>query len=123
MAGKKILLVEDESITRASLGDLLRRQGYNITEARNGAEASELFQSRPFDLVITDLVMPEMNGFKLIAKVHSKSPKTPVILITAYLSPQSGKAVLEGRAELITKPIEPNLLLSTAKHLLHFGIS
>jgi CheY-like chemotaxis protein len=123
MSGEKILLVEDESITRASLADLLRKESYDVEEARNGAEASDLFEMRRFDLVVTDLVMPEMNGFKLIARVRSKSPETPVILITAYLSPQSGKAVLQGQAELITKPIEPDVLLSTVKHLLHFRSS
>jgi CheY-like chemotaxis protein len=123
MGGEKILLVEDESITRASLADLLRKESYDIEEARDGAEASELFEKQRFDLVITDLVMPQLNGFKLIASVRSKSPKTPVILITAYLSPDSGKAVVQGQAELITKPIEPDILLSTVKHLLHFRSS
>jgi CheY-like chemotaxis protein len=123
MGREKILLVEDESITRANLADLLRKENYHVEEARNGAEASELFERRPFDLVITDLVMPEMNGFKLIARVRSKSPEIPIILITAYLSAHSGKAVIQGQAELITKPIEPEVLLSTVKHLLHFRSS
>jgi DNA-binding response OmpR family regulator len=119
MGGQRILLVEDESITRKSLADFLRAEGYDVYEASDGARAVELFENRHFDLVITDLVMPQLNGFKLIAKVHSISRRTPIILITAYLSAQSGKALLQGEAELIGKPIEPDLLLAAVQHLLY----
>lgn len=116
--GEKILLVEDESITRASIADHLRSDGYEVAEAPDGAEAAELFGSRHFDLVITDLVMPKMNGFKLITAVHSMSPHTPIVLITAYLSLVSGKAILGGLAELVAKPIDSDVLLTTVKHFL-----
>ncbi|MGH8546641.1 MAG: response regulator [Gammaproteobacteria bacterium] len=114
----KILLVEDESITRMSLADLLQNEGYEVKEARDGAQAVDLFESEGFDLVITDFVMPQLNGLKLIARVHSISPHTPIILITAYLSTDSGKAILQGSAEFIGKPVEPDVLSATVKHLL-----
>lgn len=120
---EKILLVEDESITRASLADLLRQEGYEVEEARDGAQGVEVFEKRRFDLVITDLVMPQLNGFKLIARVQSISPHTPIILITAYLSTISGKAILQGSAEFIGKPIEPDIVLATVRHLLQFEVS
>lgn len=115
---ENILVVEDESITRASISDFLRNEGYEVHEAGDGAQAVELFENRRFDLVITDLVMPQLNGFKLIARVHAISPYTPVILITAYLSKDSGKAILQGAAEFIGKPIDPDALLATVRHLL-----
>jgi DNA-binding NtrC family response regulator len=115
---EKILVVEDESITRASIADFLRKEGYEVDEAHDGAQAAEHFEVRHFDLVVTDLVMPQLNGFKLIARVHSISPNTPVILITAYLSSNSGKAILAGTAEFIGKPVELDVLLATIKHLL-----
>jgi CheY-like chemotaxis protein len=119
MGGARILLVEDESITRAYLADILRNEGYDVQEARDGAEAVKLFESQPFDLVITDLVMPQLNGFKLTARVRSVSPETPVILVTAYLSNHAGKTIVQGEAEFIGKPIEPDVLLATIHHLLY----
>jgi CheY-like chemotaxis protein len=114
----RILLVEDESIVRMNLGDVLRNEGYEIEEARDGAQAVELFQNRQFDLVITDLVMPELDGFKLIARVRSISPGIPVVLITAYLSRQAGKAILQGSSVFIAKPIQLDELTAAVKHLL-----
>jgi DNA-binding response OmpR family regulator len=119
MGGERILLVEDESITRKNLADCLRDAGYDVDEARDGAQAVALFENRHFDLVITDLVMPQLNGFKLIARVRSISRQTPIILITAYLSTHSGKALLQGEAELIGKPIDADLLLAAVRHLLY----
>ena len=116
MAGK-ILLVEDDVITRATIADLLRSAGYEVTEASDGAQAIELFATQSFDLIITDLVMPHINGFKLIARVRSVSRDTPAVLITAFLSAASGKAILGGSAEFVGKPIEPAVLLATVKHL------
>jgi two-component system cell cycle response regulator CpdR len=115
---RKILLAEDESITRAYLADILRSGGYEVKEARDGVEGLALFENEHFDVVITDLVMPELNGFKLTARVRSISPETPVILVTAYLSGQAGKTILDGEAEFIGKPIEPDILLATLKHLM-----
>jgi CheY-like chemotaxis protein len=114
----KILLVEDESIVRMNLADVLRSEGYQVEEARDGAQAVKLFEAQHFDLVITDLVMPELHGFKLIARVRAISPNVPVILITAYLSRQAGKALLEGSSEFIAKPIQPEVLVTSVKHLL-----
>jgi DNA-binding response OmpR family regulator len=114
----RILLVEDESITRAYLAEMLRSDGYQVREARDGAEGLALFGTEDFDVVITDLVMPRLDGFKLTRRVRSVAPKTPVIFITAYLSGEAGKAILEGEAELIGKPIEPAILLGTVGHVL-----
>jgi CheY-like chemotaxis protein len=114
----RVLLVEDESITRAHLADMLRKEGYEVREARDGAEGVALFESERFDVVVTDLVMPRMNGFKLAARVRSVSPHTPVVLVSAYLSRQSGKVILGGEAEFIGKPVEPNVLRATIQHLL-----
>ncbi|MGH7826942.1 MAG: response regulator [Candidatus Binatia bacterium] len=118
MAGENILLVEDESITRANIADTLRVDGYQVTEAGDGAQAVELFENQRFDLIITDLVMPQMNGFKLIQSVRSISPETPVILVTAYLSMHSAKTILQGSAEFIGKPVDPEVLLATVRQLL-----
>ncbi|HWO40308.1 MAG TPA: response regulator [Candidatus Eisenbacteria bacterium] len=118
---QRILLVEDESITRANIADLLKANGYDVAEARDGAQAVELLTERSFDLIITDLVMPQMNGFKLIARVRSFDRALPVILITAFLSTQSGEAILGGSAEFIGKPIDPGVLLTAVNRLVSRG--
>jgi CheY-like chemotaxis protein len=123
MGGQRILLVEDESITRAYIADVLRTDGYEVEEARDGAQAVELFAQRQFDLVITDFIMPQMDGLKLISRVHSMSPHTPIILVTAYLSTTVGKTILQQSAELIGKPVEPYVLLGTVKNLLAHPLS
>jgi CheY-like chemotaxis protein len=123
MQDANILLVEDESITRANIADVLRSGGYKVNEAGDGAQAVELFAQRQFDLIVTDFVMPRMDGLKLISKVHSTSPHTPVILVTAYLSTLMGKAILQKTAEIIGKPVEPSVLLGTVKNLLTQRVS
>jgi CheY-like chemotaxis protein len=118
MIDGKILLVEDESITRASMADLLRSEGYEVAEAGDGAQGVELFETRHFDLVISDFVMPRLDGFKLIGRLKSLSPSTPVILISAYLSKAFGKTILQETAEFVRKPIEPSVLVAKVKDLL-----
>jgi CheY-like chemotaxis protein len=123
MPAANILLVEDESITRANIADVLRSDGYAVDEAGDGAQAVELFAKRQFDLIVTDFVMPRMDGLRLISRVHSTSPHTPVILVTAYLSTIPGKAILQKTAEIIGKPVEPDVLLGTIKNLLSHRFS
>jgi DNA-binding NtrC family response regulator len=115
---EKILLVEDDSITRKSISDTLRREGYEVTEAKDGAEGLELINRNRFDLVLSDLVLPKMHGLELVELLHSKFPATPTVVMSGYLSKESGTTILEGWAEFIEKPIDSEILLATVKHLL-----
>lgn len=114
----RILVVEDESITRASLAGVLRNEGYDVDEAGDGAQALNILEHRQFDLVITDLVMPQLNGFKLIEHIRSIPSQVPIILVSAYLPSSVGKPLLREPAEFIAKPIEPDVLLPMVKDLL-----
>lgn len=113
----KILLVEDDNVTRKDIADGLRKEGYQLTETTNGAQAVELFNHERFDLVITDFYMPHMDGVSLIERIHAVSPKTPIIFLTGYLSRRTAEAILRGRAEYMEKPVSLEVLLSTLQRM------
>jgi CheY-like chemotaxis protein len=83
--GKRILLVDDEHFVRVTMRLLLAVDKHTVVEAENGQQALELYAKEKFDLVITDLDMPEMRGDKLAEAIRVLSPTQPIILITAYL--------------------------------------
>jgi CheY-like chemotaxis protein len=114
-----ILLVEDEAITRNAFADALRREGQQVAEAADGNQALSFLDEWHFDLVITDLVMPRLNGFELIAQIRSKRPHMPILLISAYISQEGGKIISDGSAEFMHKPIDPPNLIATVQRLLH----
>jgi CheY-like chemotaxis protein len=113
----KILVVEDDAIGRDLICETLRGEG-QLFEAANGAEALELFHAQCFDLVITDFVMPKLNGLKLIEQLHLLQPTLPIIFITAYLSIISPKIMLKDVAEVLPKPFELDFLRSSVQRLL-----
>jgi CheY-like chemotaxis protein len=116
--GKKILVVEDEPLIRKTIREVLQTiGGYEVDEAADGVNALELLQSRHFDLIITDLVMPRMDGLKLLEHVRSMSPQLPVIFMTGYLSKEAAKASFPG-TECLTKPFGIGTLLSAVRRYL-----
>ncbi|MGP8198790.1 MAG: response regulator [Limisphaerales bacterium] len=81
-AGKRILLVEDERVTRELIRELLRQDEHTVVEANNGAEAYALFTKGRYDLVMTDLLMPFVNGEELATRIRQLEPEQPILLIT-----------------------------------------
>jgi CheY-like chemotaxis protein len=81
--GKRILIVDDEEPLRACLRTMLELEGHQVTEACNGAKAWNLFNIGQFDLVITDLQMPVMEGNKLAIGIKLLAPSLPILMITA----------------------------------------
>ena len=78
----KILIVDDTKAIRDTLSDMLSVMGFEVTVASSGNEGLSLFPKNSFDLVITDLQMPDLDGWTLALHVKDKSPNTPVVLIT-----------------------------------------
>jgi DNA-binding NtrC family response regulator len=108
----RILVVDDE----ARMVDLIRREledhGYSVTTAGDGPSALELMESGDFDLVITDLRMPGMDGLDLLKQARERFPRTEIVLMTAYASAQTAvKAMKEGAYDYLTKPFEMDELL------------
>jgi DNA-binding NtrC family response regulator len=114
----KILIVEDEIVIRKNLSAFLRKEGYEVTEARDGAHAVELLSTARFDLLITDFIMPNLAGPELIDHVNALFPDTPVILISGYRPSTAVKEDLAGRVEFLEKPMALEDLLSRVERLL-----
>ena len=103
----KILIVDDEPTIRETLSLVLREENYQCELAENGAEGLNRVKEKNFDLIITDLKMPEMGGLELMEKVKTISPKTSVIIITAYASLESAIQALQfGAYDYIIKPLD-----------------
>ena len=102
MAGK-ILVVEDDTITRRNLSVLLSDEGYDVDQAGDGVQALEILAEQPFDLVLSDIVMPRMDGLKLLQQLQFVAPQMPVMIMTSYVS-DSLSTVPAGAAEFIRKP-------------------
>ena len=81
--GKRVLIVDDEEPLRACLRTMLELEGYQVTEANNGARALKLFNVGEFDLVITDFQMPVMEGNKRAANIKLLAPTLPILMVTA----------------------------------------
>src|SRR6185369_4692440 len=109
---ERILVVDDEEIIRNSISFILGKEGYDVVEAANGKEAYDLVLKESFDIIITDLEMPEMKGIELLERVVQISPQVMVIIITAYGSLETAIAALrKGAGDYILKPIEFDELL------------
>jgi DNA-binding NtrC family response regulator len=103
----KILIVDDEPTIRETLSLVLREENFQCELAENGAEGLNRVKEKNFDLIITDLKMPEMGGLELMERAKTISPKTSVIIITAYASLESAIQALQfGAYDYIIKPLD-----------------
>jgi CheY-like chemotaxis protein len=102
---RRILVVDDEPFVCDALKMMLMFDGHTVETASNGRDALILFDQSKFDLVITDFAMPTMKGDELAAAIKARSPKQPVVMITAYaeMLQTSGNA-LTGVDFVISKP-------------------
>jgi DNA-binding NtrC family response regulator len=113
-----VVVVEDDRLNREFISKVLRREGYQVLEACDGTIALEKLRAFRCDLVITDFLMPKLNGIKLVEQVHTLQPRMPIILITGYLSAMAGATILNEVAEVLAKPFDLNVLRSTVRRLL-----
>ena len=111
---KNILLVEDEQSLSTSLADLLTQEGmFSVLTASNGWEALKLLKTKPVHLIVTDLRMPQMDGFELLANVFAIKPVPPVVVVSAFATPIIRKKLMEiGVVEVLDKPIDLELLVA-----------
>ncbi len=118
---KKILVVDDEEIIRDSISFILEKEGYIVRKAENGAVALKVMSENLFDLVITDIEMPELRGPELLEKISERFPQTFVIIITAYASIETAiAAIRKGAYDYLLKPIEFDDLLFRIKKLFEY---
>jgi PAS domain S-box-containing protein len=116
-----ILVAEDSPTQAEQVRALLEQQGYRVTLARSGEEALTRLGAEAFDLLLTDIVMPGMNGYELCrrAKERTSNPPLPVVLLTSLADPTDIVRGLEAGADnYITKPYEPEQLLARIRRVL-----
>jgi DNA-binding NtrC family response regulator len=102
----KILVVDDEEGARELFNTILTDEGYEVTLANDGRDALSCMQGNSFDLVVTDIKMPGMDGLQLLQELRKAGSQADVIMVTAYGEVESYlKAMSLGAAEYINKPI------------------
>lgn len=115
---EKILIVDDEKIIRESLAFVLRNENYEVDEAEDGLTAFQLLKKNFYDLIITDLEMPNMKGIDLLEKIKQLNIQIPVIIITAFGSLNTAiSALRNGASDYILKPIEFDEITFRVKQL------
>ena len=104
-----ILLVDDEDGYREVIARILTKAGYEVLQAADGLEALSLLENSKIDLVISDILMPALNGYALVARLRAKWPAMPVILTTGFLP--AAKTMMNGSVDFIPKPINCERLI------------
>ena len=111
-----ILIIDDETAIRESLETLLDLDGYSVETAENGEEGLARLAARPFDLVLLDFALPDMNGLEVLAEIRARDPQLSVIMITAYGTVENAvKAVQAGATNFIQKPWDNEKLLADVR--------
>lgn len=104
----RILVVDDELSIRISLGDLLRRDGYQVEVAESAESALEMLKTQSFDLLMVDVKMPGMDGLEMLERVKEDDPDTTVVVMTAYGSIDSAVQAMKLDAiDYVVKPFDP----------------
>lgn len=120
MTGKpRILVIDDEPLVRVAIIDALLAEGYDVTGAESGKEGCKLIPEGNFDIAITDLRLPEIDGIEILKTAIKYSSKTKVIMITAYGSVTTAvEAMKQGAFDYLTKPFSMDELLIIVKRLI-----
>ncbi|MEW6196400.1 MAG: response regulator transcription factor [Bacteroidota bacterium] len=117
--GSKILLVEDEETLAVGLEFNLADEGYIIDWAKDGKEALDKFNSKEYDLIILDIMLPYFNGYEIAEVVRGKSPQMPILMLTARKEAEDKIKGLElGADDYMTKPFHLEELLLRVKGML-----
>ncbi|HEX4994834.1 MAG TPA: response regulator [Methylomirabilota bacterium] len=113
-AQQTILVVDDEPEVRALVREMLTLHGYNVIDTGDPVEARRIAEAQPIHLLLTDVVMPIMNGLELAKRVEASSPTTKIVLMSGY----STAAVKGSGRPLISKPFRTSDLVTTIRQML-----
>jgi CheY-like chemotaxis protein len=118
----RILLIDDDEAVRGILGQILRRAGHTVIEARDGDEGVDLFPQAAADLVITDMMMPGKTGQEVVQALRRDRPQVKIIAMSGGgrlgLAEVLGSALLEGATEVLAKPFTFGVLFAAIDRVL-----
>jgi len=119
-----VLVVDDNAEHGQALAKIFERAGYRVSTAGDGEEALRILVERPFDLILTDLRMPRMNGLELLRNIRALNPDVPVLIITAFGEWTSYIEAMDcGCVDYLSKPVRrEDILLAARKALARRGI-
>lgn len=116
---KKIMIVDDDNELRSHIAEILKEAGYMTEQAASGVEAVEKAVDEDFDLILLDLMMPKMNGTDVLAEVRKVSPRSRVIMITAFATIDNAVDIIRhGASDYLAKPFKIDDLLTRIRRVL-----
>lgn len=119
MAKARVLAVDDQLYFRVFLEDLLSREGYEVATAEGGLAALRCLEREPFDVVLTDLVMPGVSGVALVERIKAQWPDQEVVVVTGVGDVQTAvDAMRRGASDYLIKPVEATLLTRSLESIL-----
>jgi len=122
MEKKKVLVIDDEQIVLDSVSQILIDDNYEVDVSLSGREGLDWAIERPYDIVLTDIRMPDIGGMRVLRDIKRVKSSLPVVIITGYATTKSAvQAMKLGAADYIEKPFEPEQLLDAVARAL--GIS
>ncbi|MBI5100471.1 MAG: sigma-54-dependent Fis family transcriptional regulator [Nitrospirae bacterium] len=114
MSKGKILVIDDEDIVRTSCSRTLSPEGYEVKLVKSGFDGFKLLEEEQFDIVLTDLKMPEIDGIEILRRIKEKWPEVEVIIITGYQTVDTAvKSIKLGAFDYLEKPFTPDGLISS----------
>jgi DNA-binding response OmpR family regulator len=115
----RLLIVDDEINVRSTLGEFLEQRGYHVGEARSGHEALTLLTNAPYDLMVLDMLMPEMSGVEVMRRAREVRPDLAIIVLTAHASVENAIAAVKSNVtDYLLKPCNLNDLAVTISRTL-----
>ena len=119
MSKGKILVIDDEDIVLISCKRALLPEGFEVKTAQNGIQGLKMIEEERFDLVFTDLKMPDIDGMEVLRIIKQRWPETGVIIITGYQTVDSAvKAIKLGAYDYIEKPFTPDGIINAVNRAL-----
>jgi len=119
MEKKQVLVIDDEQIVLDSVSQILIDENYEVDVSLSGREGLDWAIERPYDIILTDIRMPDIGGMRVLRDIKRVKSSLPVVIITGYATTKSAvQAMKLGAAEYIEKPFEPEQLLEAVARAL-----